>query len=242
MKFLWFLPNTFTFLNLFFGCIAVVFGVKGDLNSLVIFVLLGLVCDFLDGFFARILNVKSKIGVHLDSLSDLVTFGLTSSIVMFTLLSNSNYIIESNSNSYIRLIPYLSFLIAIASSYRLAKFNLDNHDSHFNGLPTPANALLIIFLPYVFEIDFLSNYVTFLQNSFNLIFIIIISSYLLISNLEMPSLKLKGFFTTRNNFNGFNNRDIFLIISGSLLIGFKLAAFPIIIIIYILLSLFRIKF
>jgi len=96
---------------------------------------------------------------------------------------------------------------------------------------------LIVFLPYVFEIDFLSNYVTFLENSFNLIFIIIISSYLLISNLEMPSLKLKGFFTTRNKY-----RDLFLITSGSLLIGFKLAAFPIIIIIYILLSLFRIKF
>jgi len=237
MKFLWFLPNTFTFLNLFFGCVAVVIGLNGDLDGLAVFVLFGLVCDFLDGFFARILNVKSKLGVQLDSLSDLVTFGLTSSIVMFSLLSNSTYINDSNPDSYIKLIPYLSFLIIIASSYRLAKFNLDNNDSYFKGLPTPANALMIVFLPYFFENHLFSNYVVFLENSFNLIFIIIISSYLLISNLEMPSLKLKGFFTTRNK-----SRDLFLIISGSLLIGFKLAAFPIIIIIYILLSLFRVKF
>ena len=242
MKFVKFIPNLFTFLNLFFGCVAIVQGLKGDLFLLAIFVLLGIVCDFFDGFFARILKVNSQLGVQLDSLSDLVTFGITPSLVMFSYLSNSDFILENSSHNLIKFIPYLSFIITIASSYRLAKFNLDNSLNHFKGLPTPANALLIVFLPYVFEIDFLSNYVTFLENSFNLIFIIIISSYLLISNLEMPSLKLKGFFTTRNNFNGFNNRDIFLIISGSFLIGFKLAAFPIIIIIYILLSLFRIKF
>ena len=112
MKFLWFLPNTFTFLNLFFGCVAVVLGLNGDLEALAVFVLLGLVCDFLDGFFARMLNVKSRLGVQLDSLSDIVSFGLTSSIVIFVLLKKSNYIIDNGeSNLYLQLIPYSSFLV-----------------------------------------------------------------------------------------------------------------------------------
>ena len=237
MKFFWFLPNTFTFLNLFFGCVAVVLGLNGDIDGLAAFVLLGLVCDFLDGFFARMLNVKSKLGVQLDSLSDLVTFGLTSSIVMFTLLSNSTFINESNPNSYIKLIPYLSFLITIASSYRLAKFNLDNNDSCFKGLPTPGNALMIVFLPFLFENHLFSQHIELLESTFFLLFIIIISSYLLISSLEMPSFKFKGILFVRNKF-----KDLFVITSIGLIIGFKLAAFPIIIIIYIVLSLFRIKF
>ena len=241
MKFLWFLPNTFTFLNLFFGCVAIVFGLNGHLELLGKFVLLGLICDFLDGFSARVLNIKSKIGVQLDSLSDLVTFGLTSSIVMFILLSNSNYIIESNSNSYIKLIPYISFLITIASSYRLAKFNLDNNDSHFTGLPTPANALMIVFLPFIFEINFLSDYVIILKNSILLILITIISSYLLISSLKMPSFKYQGFpkdFSQKRNWF----KDIFVISSLGLIIAFNIAAFPIIILVYIMIGLFRIKF
>ena len=93
MKFVALIPNIFTFLNLFFGCVAIVQGLQGDLYLLAVFVLLGIVCDFFDGFFARILKVNSKLGIELDSLSDLVTFGITSSIVMFSLLLNSNLII-----------------------------------------------------------------------------------------------------------------------------------------------------
>ena len=74
MKFVALIPNIFTFLNLFFGCVAIVQGLQGDLYLLAVFVLLGIVCDFFDGFFARILKVNSKLGIELDSLSDLVTF------------------------------------------------------------------------------------------------------------------------------------------------------------------------
>ena len=131
MKFLSILPNTLTFLNLFFGCIAVVCGLNGDLKSLALFVFLGMLCDFFDGFTARLLNIKSKIGAQLDSFSDLVTFGFSSSVVMFILLSDSSFIIDSSPDSYIKLIPYLSFLITISSSYRLANFNLESNDSYF---------------------------------------------------------------------------------------------------------------
>jgi CDP-diacylglycerol--serine O-phosphatidyltransferase len=159
---------------------------------------------------------------------------------MYILLSNSSQIIDST-NPFFRLIPYLSFLITIASSYRLAKFNLDNHETHFIGLPTPANALLIIFLPYLFEIDFLNNYTNLLENSLFLVIITLTSSYLLISKIEMPSLKFQGIFTNSvKKSNSF--KHFFFIFSMVLIIVFNLSAFPIIIIGYILIGLFRIKF
>ena len=152
-----------------------------------------------------------------------------------------NLIIVDSNYPFFKLIPYLSFLITIASSYRLAKFNLENHETHFNGLPTPANALLIIFLPNVFEIDFLNNYTNLLENSLFLVTITLISSYLLISKIEMPSLKFQGIFT--NSIKKSNSfKHFFLIFSMGLIIVFNLSAFPIIIIGYILIGLFRIKF
>ena len=106
MKVFNFIPNFLTLSNLFFGCIAVVYGVVGDLEKLALFVSLGLICDFFDGFFARLLKVDSKIGVQLDSLSDLVTFGLTSSVVMVDLIGSSSFVIENSSNFFISILPY----------------------------------------------------------------------------------------------------------------------------------------
>ena len=238
MKFLWFLPNTFTFLNLFFGCVAVVLGLNGDLEALAVFVLLGLVCDFLDGFFARMLNVKSRLGVQLDSLSDIVSFGLTSSIVIFVLLKKSNYIIDNGeSNLYLQLIPYSSFLITIASSYRLAKFNLSSTDSFFIGLPTPANALFIVFLPFLFKNNIIFPGSDLLNNTFFLLFVLLLSSYLLICNLKMFSFKNINFSIKDNvSFN------LFIITALCLIIAYSFAAFPLIIAIYILVNLLGIKF
>ena len=157
MKLFSFIPNAFTLLNLFFGCVAVVLGLSGNLEYLLLFVVLGLVCDFLDGFFARLLKVNSTLGVQLDSLSDLVSFGMTSSVVMFLLIQKSELVLDNTSN-FISYLPYFAFLITIASSYRLAKFNLNHNDSHFKGLPTPANALFIVFLPFLFENKSLISY------------------------------------------------------------------------------------
>lgn len=236
MKLLSLLPNTLTFLNLFFGCIAVVYGLNGDLKSLALFVFFGLLCDFFDGFTARLLNVKSKIGAQLDSFSDLVTFGLTSSVVMFILLSNSSYIIDSSSDSYMQLIPYLSFLITISSSYRLANFNLDSNDTYFIGLPTPANALMIVFLPFLFENRIVIEYVQLLDSTIFLLIIVILSSYLLVCNVKMFSLKIKKFNLRTKKF-------LFVFILSFLLLYmiFNLAVFPIIILIYIFMSLLKIK-
>ena len=236
MKLFSLIPNTLTFLNLFFGCIAIVYGLNGDLESLALFVFLGMLCDFCDGFSARLLNVKSKIGAQLDSFSDLVTFGLSSSVVMFILLSNSSYVIDNSSDSYIKLIPYLSFLITISSSYRLANFNLQSNDSYFIGLPTPANALLIVCLPSLFENIIVIQYVELIDNTIFLLIIVILSSFLLICDIKMFSLKIK-----KLNFR--TKKFLFFFISCFLvlLIIFKLAVFPVIILIYIFINLFRIK-
>ena len=236
MKLLSFLPNTFTFLNLFFGCIAVVYGLNGDLNTLALFVLLGMFCDFFDGFFARLLNVKSKLGVQLDSFSDLITFGLSSSVVMFILLKNSSFINQSNPDSYFQILPYFSFLITVASSYRLAKFNLDHNDSHFKGLPTPANALFIVFLPFLFENKFLISYSNILDNAYFLLLITILFSYLLVCNLKMFSFKFKKLSFKENKL-----RFLFSILSMLLIVFFNMGALPIIITLYIFISFLRIK-
>ena len=231
MKLFNFVPNFLTLSNLFFGCIAVVYGVMGDLEKLALFVSLGLVCDFFDGFFARLLKVDSKLGVQLDSLSDLVTFGLTSSIVMLNLIGSSTYVIENSSNYLVSLFPFLAFLITLSSSYRLAKFNISTYNDNFIGLPTPANAILIIFLPQF--IEYFQLYFVF-ENIIILIIIVFLSSYLLISNHKMFSLKI-------NNLTFNKNKAFYALVFSSLILlgSFGLASFTIIIVLYIVLNLLR---
>jgi CDP-diacylglycerol--serine O-phosphatidyltransferase len=227
-----FIPNFLTLSNLFFGCVAVVYGVMGDLEKLALFVSLGIICDFFDGFFARLLKVDSKLGVQLDSLSDLVTFGLTSSIVMLNLIGSSSFVIDNSSNFIISLLPVSAFLITIASSYRLAKFNLISvSETNFSGLPTPANAILIVFLPQFIERFQLE---LFFENIVVLMILVLISSYLLISNHKMFSLKI-------SNLKLSQNKAIYILFFSSviLLIYFGLASFTLIIILYIVLNLLR---
>ena len=232
MKIFNFIPNFLTLSNLFFGCVAVVYGVMGDLEKLALFVSLGIICDFFDGFFARLLKVDSKLGVQLDSLSDLVTFGLTSSIVMLNLIGSSSFVIDNSSNFIISLLPVSAFLITIASSYRLAKFNLISvSETNFSGLPTPANAILIVFLPQFIERFQLE---LFFENIVVLMILVLISSYLLISNHKMFSLKI-------SNLKLSQNKAIYILFFSSiiLLIYFGLASFTLIIILYIVLNLLR---
>jgi CDP-diacylglycerol--serine O-phosphatidyltransferase len=236
MNLLSFIPNTFTFLNLFFGCIGVIYGLNGDFKSLAMFVFIGMLCDFFDGFSARLLNVKSKFGAQLDSFSDLITFGFTSGIVMYILLSNTSIVDNSSPDSPYKLIPYFSFLITISASYRLASFNLNSDDSYFTGLPTPANALLVVFLPFLLENEIILKYAVLTNNVIFLLFTVILSSFLMNCNVKMFSLKIKNFTTRTIVFLIF-----FLILSILMYLIFNLAAFPLIIIIYILINLFGIK-
>lgn len=236
MKALWFLPNTLTFLNLFFGCVGVVYGINGDLETLSVFILMGALCDFFDGFFARLLNIEESIGTQLDSFADLITFGMSPAIVIFNLLEKSNYV-TSNISNISTYIPFLSFLIVISSSYRLAKFNLQNNNSFFRGLPTPANAILIVFLPYLFNHELLNGISGLINSTIFLIFLIMVSSILLISNFELP--KLREF----QNIKAFNlKRELFILISISLFFSLEFAAFSLIVMLYLTIGLLRIKF
>ena len=137
------IPNLFTMLNLFCGCVALVMVSENNFAWSFFFVSLGIFFDFFDGFFARKFDVAGPLGVQLDSLADMVTSGVVPGFVMLCLLSNSNH-------SAFHYLPYLGFLITLGACYRLAKFNIDERQSDsFIGLPTPANALFITSLPLV---------------------------------------------------------------------------------------------
>lgn len=203
------------------GCIGVVFVVKGNITSAAYFVWISCVFDFFDGFAARMLKVSSPIGKELDSLADMVSFGLLPSMVMYVML------IDSNSYGYAYL-PYMAFSIAIFSALRLAIFNLDETQSDsFKGLPTPANALFITALPLL-----TGNLAIALFEPWILIVIVLISSYLLVSGIPLFALKFKSFAWKDNKI-----RFTFLILSVLLLAVLKVAAIPVIILLYIALSL-----
>ena len=175
--------------------------------------------DFFDGFAARILKVSSPIGKELDSLADLVSFGLLPSVVMYKLL------IAAGAPEPL---PYFAFSIAVFSAIRLAIFNIDEtqRDS-FRGVPTPANALFITALPLL-----TGGLVSLLESPWVLTGIVTVSSYLLVSNIELFALKFKD-FTWQNN----KIRFTFLILSVLLLAALQVMAIPVIILLYIALSL-----
>lgn len=240
------LPNLFTFLNLFCGCIAVVAAVNNALEVAALFVCLGIFFDFFDGFLARKLKVESSLGLQLDSLADMVTSGLVPGIVMFQLFCMLDGIswgfFGENTDtmrwiggklSWSGLLPLLGFLITLASAYRLAKFNIDeNQTSSFIGLPTPANALLILSLPLILFYHGNDYINAVILNKWFLIGITLLSSYLLNARLPLFALKFKNWSFKDNAL-----RYIFLIVSAVLLITIKFLAIPAIIFFYIASSL-----
>jgi CDP-diacylglycerol--serine O-phosphatidyltransferase len=218
------IPNFITLLNLFCGSIAVIFAVNGNMLATALFVFLGIFFDFFDGLLARKLNVQSELGLQLDSLADMVTSGLVPGLVMFYLLELSNI------NSYL---PYLGLLITLASAYRLANFNIDeNQSDSFIGLPTPANALLILSLPLIME--FQNNEVmnAIILNKWFLIGITLLSCYLLNANIKLIALKFKNCSFIDNK-----ARYIVILLSIILLVIFQFIAIPLIIASYIIISL-----
>ena len=128
------IPNLITLLNLFSGCIAFVYASQENFEMAFFFVCLGIFFDFFDGFFARLFNVSSPLGLQLDSLADMVTSGVVPGFVMFKMLTNS-----VNSDPSLIYLPYFGFIITLGSCYRLANFNIDTRQTDsFIGLPTPA--------------------------------------------------------------------------------------------------------
>jgi CDP-diacylglycerol--serine O-phosphatidyltransferase len=252
------IPNAITCGNLLCGCLALEKAFEGNLVMAGYLVGIAVVFDFFDGFAARMLHVSSAIGKDLDSLADMVTFGVVPGVVMFKLLSyviTTNFFLENsygpltaqNSSYYL---AYLAFMIPVFSAIRLAKFNNDTRQTtSFIGLPTPANAIFICSIPLVmqqitagysavknpFEVlmDVSSNPVlALLQNHWFLIGLTVLCSFLLVAELPLFALKF--------NFFGWKGNEIRYIFLGSallLLSLFQFVGIPLTILLYIILSL-----
>ena len=203
------------------------------------FVFLGLLFDFLDGMSARALKVQSPLGVQLDSLADMITFGLVPGIVMFQLLTmsetggwNIKMAETLNWQSFYDILPFFGFSITLSSAYRLARFNIDeNQTTSFIGLPTPANALLIISLPLILMFNGNDALNTIILNPWFLIILTVISSLLLNAPIPLFALKFKTW-----DFKDNALRYIFILVSLVFIGTMKFLAIPAIIIFYLLSS------
>lgn len=233
------IPNSITLANLFCGCLAIkalmemYFDFTPSTNKMMytigFYVLLSLLFDFADGLVARILHVKSELGAQLDSLADMVTFGVLPGFMMMFFLRNHSGV----ENEYFQ---YLGLLITLFSALRLAKFNIDETQTeNFKGLAVPANTILILSLAFIQPNSQLGEIVF---SPISLVILTLFSSYLLVSNIPMFSFKMKNF-----NFSDNIHRYLLLLISIVLLALYQLVALPFIIILYIILSIvFKKKF
>ena len=217
--------------------------------------MVGICCvfDFLDGLVARALNVHSEIGKQLDSLADMVSFGVVPGVMMFILINPKNISYEQMTIAYDGnlIASYFAFIIPIFSAIRLAKFNLDTRQrDQFIGLPTPANAILVASLFILFyqwgPMNIWKDYFLFSTTIFEqlqiifwsflsswkmLLCLVFFQSFLLIAPLRLFALKFKNFSWANNKV-----RYIFLALALALLIIFKFVGIPLIIILYIILS------
>jgi CDP-diacylglycerol--serine O-phosphatidyltransferase len=206
------IPNLITLLNLFSGCIALVYASQENFEMAFFFVCLGIFFDFFDGFFARLFNVSSPLGLQLDSLADMVTSGVVPGFVMFKMLTNS-----VNSDPSLIYLPYFGFIISLGSCYRLANFNIDTRQTDsFIGLPTPANAIFILSLPLILKNTDSLILLELLTNSWVLLFVTLVSAFILNAEIPLFALKIKKF-----NFKDNALQIVFLLISLVLLIVFK---------------------
>jgi len=218
--------------NLICGCLAIVSVFHGQVNYVAIFVTGALILDFLDGFVARMVNAQSEMGKQLDSLADMVTFGVLPGMIMFHLMLKSNYFAIYESRLIFKIFKYYMFVVTAFSCLRLAKFNIDTRQtSSFIGVPTPAITMVIVSLQLMIFHNQLGLQ-AYLSHPWVLIGIASLCSALLVAELPLISLKFKNFRFTDNK-----AQYILLISAAVMLPILKFAAVPGIIILYILLSL-----
>lgn len=225
------IPNTITCCNLISGCIAVSYAHAGQQTMALAFIILGAVFDFFDGMSARLLGVSSPIGKELDSLADVVTFGVAPATMVATLLWGMHY--PSQMEGLRSWLPYSAFLIAAFSALRLAKFNLDERQSQqFIGLPTPANALFWGSLV-------LGEHAFLVSLKFNAVFLflfMLLFCMLLVCEVPMLALKFK-------NFSWQDNKERYVFLLGCLpLLLLGTSALAAIIIWYVVVSIAFPKF
>lgn len=215
------LPNFITLLNLLSGVLGILWVLEGQPLYGAYFVILSATFDFFDGFAARLLKVQSDMGKELDSLADVVSFGVLPGILLYSL---------TKSQTEASFLPYCTLIIPMLSAYRLAKFNLDTRQSdRFIGLPTPANALLLTTIPYLAarwpELS------PWLSSPIALVVIAWLTSLLLVAELPLIALKFKN-----SSFRDNSYRYALLVIGAFCLVWLQLAGIPLVILAYLLLS------
>ncbi len=257
-----FVPNFLTTLNLLSGAVAIVLAIQGKPLYASYLILIGAVFDFADGFVARMLKVSSELGKQLDSLADLITFGMAPTAIIYESLRFSQKVVFGShffqQDALNTFILSLSFLVVIFSAIRLAKFNISTNQSYgFIGVPTPAFAILIasfpmiramepesfliftmlgIDLPTILVLMLIGLQFYVIEQTYFILPVIIIFSYLLISNFNMFAMKFRNFSLKDNKI-----RYFFLIYSLIFLLLLQAIAIPIIIFSYVIISLFTQK-
>ena len=224
------LPNAITCANLFSGCVGVVLAFQVNLIFAAYALFLSAILDFFDGLAARVLKSYSTIGKDLDSLADGLSFGFLPSVIIFQLFSKAPPI--PNLSPYI---DYIAFLITVFSVLRLAKFNNDTRQTEsFIGLPTPANGIMIASFPFILQ--FHPAFAPYILNVYVLSVFVLVMCTLLVAELPLMSLKFKN-----SDFNQNIYRYLLLMFSAILILFFKFTAVPVIILIYITLSVIQFK-
>lgn len=222
------------------GCIGIYFAMQGDLIVAAYCSALGIFFDFFDGLVARLLKVSSELGKQLDSLADLVTSGVVPALVVFQLISKDLVGLGSFQFSIETETPWFAFIafaITLGSAYRLANFNIDNNQTDkFIGLPTPANAILLLSLPFILKYENMAWLNELILDDLFLIGLSLLSVVLLNMKVELFSLKLKSFQFSENKVV-----FLFVIFSVILIVFMKFIAIPVIILAYILASIFTKK-
>ncbi len=218
------IPNAITSANLLFGCLSILSAIQGDLVMASIYIGVSAIMDFFDGFVARLLHVSGELGKQLDSLADVVSFGVAPGFIFYSIAGTcfgQGFCINQ----------YTFLLIPVFSAIRLAKFNLDTRQSDsFIGVPTPANAIFIASLPLILNND--SYGITHLiEHRWFLTTFPILSAYLLVAELPLLALKFKHF-----KFKGNEARYVLIISCILSALIFKFAGIALSIIIYILIS------
>jgi len=197
------IPNTLTLLNLLCGSIAVLLALRGYIREGAILLSLGFLFDFFDGLAARLLKAQSPLGKELDSLADLISFGLAPAAILFGIQeqlgeSGPFSLTQPAGTIILRMLP---FLLPVFAGLRLAKFNIDERQSHqFIGLPTPANGLMVLALPLVMHSQPNSFLIGWLNNDLFVPIYSVIVSYLMVSPIRLYSIKIKGFNLKENTY------------------------------------------
>jgi len=218
-------PNAITCANLFSGCVGIVFAFQDNLIFAAYALFLAAIFDFFDGFASRVLQSFSGIGKDLDSLADMVSFGFLPSAIMYEMFLESPQI--PTVGPYVN---FAAFLISVFSALRLAKFNNDSRQADsFIGLPTPANAIFIASLPMI--LDHHPDFAKYILNQYVLIGVVLVMSALLVVEIPLMSLKFKNTDFQKNIY-----RYLLLMFSAILILFFKFTAVPVVILMYIILS------